>query len=113
VHAVFAHWQTFVNGVGEGEVSPGWTRTTMVIRTDAARKVGPLIDPPGGRGDMVDWIARAREAGLILDMLEEVLARRRVRPGSLSHGRDPALDRGYARVAWLALQRRKQRSAAV
>jgi hypothetical protein len=40
-------------------------------------------------------------------MLDEVHALRRVRSGSLSYGRDADKDKGYARVAWLALQRRK------
>ena len=110
-HGVFSFLRTFGDGQKGGDIGPGWSRTTMVIRTEAALRVGPVIDPPGGRGDMIDWIARAREAGLRLEMIEEVLALRRIRPGSLSYGRDPARDRGYAMVAWLALQRRKQRSA--
>lgn len=109
-HGVFGSLRTFGEGKKGGEVGPGWSRTTMLIRTESALRVGPVIDPPGGRGDMIDWIARARDAGLRLDMIEEVLALRRIRPGSLSYGRDPARDRGYAMVAWLALQRRKQRS---
>lgn len=109
-HGVFCLLRTFGENQQAGNTGPGWSRTTMLVQTEAALKVGPVIDPPGGRGDMVDWIARARDAGLRLDMMEEVLALRRIRPGSLSYGRDPARDRGYAKVAWLALQRRKQRS---
>jgi hypothetical protein len=75
--------------------------------TDTARRVGPVIDPPGDRGDMVDWIARARHLELRLDMLPDVLALRRIRPGSMSYERDAERDKGYARVAWLALQRRR------
>ena len=108
-HGVFSFWRTFGDGKKQ-EIGPGWSRTTMLIRTDAALRVGPVIDPPGGRGDMIDWIARARDCGLRLDMMEDVLTLRRILPGSLSYGRDPSRDRGYAKVAWLALQRRKQRS---
>lgn len=108
-HGVFGMMQTFGEGEKGGEVGPGWSRTTMLVRTAAARQTGPVIDPPGGRGDMIDWIARARELGLKLDMIDGVLSLRRIRPGSLSYGRDSARDRGYAKVAWLALQRRKQR----
>jgi hypothetical protein len=57
---------------------------------------------------MIDWIARAREAGFVLDMIDEVLALRRIRPGSLSYGRDAARDRGYLEVARLAMLRRAQ-----
>ena len=83
----------------------------MMIRREVAETVGSIVDPPGGRGEMIDWIARAREAGLTLDMLDEALALRRIRPGSLSYGRDPARDRGYLQVARLAMQRRAQNKA--
>ena len=42
-------------------------------------------------------------------MMEEVLALRRIRPGSLSYGRDAARDRGYLEVARLAMLRRAQK----
>ncbi|RUW66604.1 glycosyltransferase family 2 protein, partial [Mesorhizobium sp. M4B.F.Ca.ET.049.02.1.2] len=66
------------------------------------------VDPPGGRGEMIDWIARVREAGFALDMLDEVLALRRIRPGSLSYGRDAARDRGYLEVVRAEMLRRAQ-----
>jgi hypothetical protein len=59
---------------------------------------------------MIDWIARAREAGLALDMLDEALALRRIRPGSLSYGRDAARDRGYLEVARLAMLRARNKA---
>ncbi|WP_256749267.1 glycosyltransferase family A protein [Mesorhizobium sp. Mes31] len=111
---VFCHWRNFRNDrpdAPEAEVMPGWSRTTMMIRREVAETVGSIVDPPGGRGEMIDWIARAREAGLTLDMLDEALALRRIRPGSLSYGRDPARDRGYLQVARLAMQRRAQNKA--
>jgi glycosyltransferase involved in cell wall biosynthesis len=109
VSGVFCQWKTFRDDRPEAAgdtVTPGWSRTTMMIRREVAETVGPIVDPPGGRGEMIDWIARAREAGLVLDMMEEVLALRRIRPGSLSYGRDPARDRGYLAVVKLAMQRR-------
>jgi len=111
---VFCHWQNFRNDrpdAPEAEAVPGWSRTTMMIRREVAETIGPIVDPPGGRGEMIDWIARVREAGLALDMLDEVLARRRIRPGSLSYGRDPARDRGYLQVARLAMLRRARNKA--
>ena len=111
---VFCHWRNFRNDrpdAPEAEAVPGWSRTTMMIRREVAGTVGPIVDPPGGRGEMIDWIARAREAGLALDMLDEALALRRIRPGSLSYGRDAARDRGYLAVARLAMLRRAQNKA--
>ena len=80
----------------------------MMIRTDAARKIGPMIDPPGGRGDMIDWIARGRDLGLRLELLPDVLAMRRILPGSLSYGRNPQKDRGYLHTVKRALERKRK-----
>jgi glycosyltransferase involved in cell wall biosynthesis len=107
---VFSHWRTFRSDGGTAGVdvaSPGWSRTTMATRTERALAIGDVVDPPGGRGEMIDWLARGRHLGLRMDMLEVVHAMRRIRPGSLSYGRSSERDKGYARVARLALQRRK------
>ncbi|RUY16226.1 glycosyltransferase family 2 protein, partial [Mesorhizobium sp. M7A.F.Ca.CA.001.13.2.1] len=111
---VFTHWRTFRGDspdLPDAASGAGWSRTTMMIRQEVVQSVGPIIDPPGGRGEMIDWIARVREAGFLLAMLDDVLALRRIRPGSLSYGRDPARDRGYIQVARLAMQRRAQNKA--
>ena len=107
---IFSHMRTFRDDGGQegaGVVSPGWSRITMSGRTDLARQVGDIVDPPGGRGEMIDWLARARHLGIRMDMLDTVYALRRIRPDSLSYGRSAERDKGYARVAWLAMQRRK------
>lgn len=84
-----------------------WGRTTMMVRTAAVQTVGDMIDPPGGRGDTVDWIARARDSGLVFELLPEVLAWRRIRTDSLSYGRDIEKDKGYLLVAKRALERKR------
>jgi glycosyltransferase involved in cell wall biosynthesis len=84
-----------------------WGRTTLMMRTDAARMIGPMIDPPGGRGDMVDWLTRAREQGFSFEMMPREMALRRIRPGSLSYGHDAQRDRGYIDVIRRALERRR------
>jgi len=84
-----------------------WGRTTMMMRTQAARQIGDVIDPTGGRGDMVDWIARGKELGQKYHMHPSVLAYRRIRPESLSYGRDRDKDRGYLQVVKLALERKR------
>jgi glycosyltransferase involved in cell wall biosynthesis len=94
----------------DGRVQRLWTRTTMLIDTASARSVGEVIDPPGGRGEMIDWLARCRELGHQLAMVEEVLALRRIRPGSLSLGRDHVRDLGYLHVVRRAIERKREQS---
>lgn len=111
---VFTHMRNFRDDrpdAAEIAPTPGWSRSTMMIRREVVDAVGPIVDPPGGRGEMIDWIARVREAGFILDMLGAALALRRIRPGSLSYGRDANRDRGYLEVARLAMQRRARNKA--
>ena len=106
------HWRTFRGTPSQPNPdsdAPGWSRTTLFMRTQAARSVGPIIDPPGGLGDMVDWLARVREAGHRLVMLPQTLALRRIHPGSMTYGRTGAETRGYLYVAREALMRRRMR----
>ena len=94
----------------DGEVlgtREAWSRSTMLLRREVFDTVGEIIDPPGMRGDIVDWLARVREAGFFIAMMPQVLACRRVHPGSLSFGRDEERDRGYLHVARQAILRRR------
>ncbi len=113
VSVAFSKQRQFSHGFpddGTGEVRSGLTRTSMVLRREVFEAIGAIIDPPGNRGDMIDWLARAREAGFRFVELQEVLALRRLIPGSLSFGRDPARDRGYLEVAYRAMRRRRGQS---
>lgn len=93
-----------------GAAYDGWLRSTMLIRTTVAQATGPIIDPPGGGGDMVDWLARVREAGHQLGMLPELVALRRAHPGSMTARGRSALAAGYLNVARAALLRRRERN---
>ena len=110
--AVFARMRSFQHGKPidpKSEARDIWGRPTMLIWTESARRVGPLVDPSGGggRGDMVDWIARARDLGLRLEMMPEVLALRRIHRGSMSYGFDRR-DIGYLHAVKAALDRRRK-----
>ncbi|MCX5518803.1 glycosyltransferase family A protein [Kaistia defluvii] len=115
VDAVFGHLRIFFHGRPvdpAARTQEGWGRTTMMIRTDCARRIGPIYDPlEGGRGDMIDWIARGREMGLRFQMSPSVVALRRVIAGSMSYGRDER-DVGYLEIARRALTRRRAALAA-
>ena len=95
---------------GSGAVQRLWTRTTMVFRTEAAHEVGDLTDFPGYLGELIDWLGRSRALGHRHVMLEEVLAMRRLRPGSLSDAGDSGRTRGYLHAVRNAMERRKQKA---
>jgi hypothetical protein len=78
----------------------------LLYRSDAAREVGDFVDLPGQLGEVVDWLARSRDLGQRHAMVEEILALRRIRPGSLSYGRDSDRRRGYLFAVHAALKRR-------
>jgi glycosyltransferase involved in cell wall biosynthesis len=111
VDAVFGHVKAF----GQEEVlrvdaQENWGRTTMMMRWTAAVRVGPIVDYHGYCGDMIDWLARARELNMKLTLMPEVLALRRIIPGSLSSDRRTR-GKGYLEVAKAAIDRRRSRQA--
>jgi hypothetical protein len=58
------------------EVGPVATPTTMLIRRDAFDRVGPFPAIPIAVS--IDWMLRAKEAGLRTVMLDEVVLERRI-----------------------------------
>jgi len=92
---------------GQGAVVRLWTRTTLLYRTDAARAVGDVVGSPGNVGEFVDWMARSRDACHRHLMLEEILAMRRIRAGSLSSKLDADRSRGYLFAVRNAIERKK------
>ena len=113
---VFALARLFKDGTSPDQPADGpirrlWTRTTLVFRSDAMREVGDLVDPPGRLGELIDWLARSRDLGHRHEMVEEVLALRRIRPGSLSYGIDAERSRGYLTAIRNTLERRRKLQA--
>jgi len=95
----------------DASVRDNWGRSTMMMRLSTARRIGPMIDPPTGRcGEMIDWLARARELNIKFEMMPEVMALRRIIPGSLSYARGTR-GAGYLHVVKAALDRRRIKSA--
>jgi glycosyltransferase involved in cell wall biosynthesis len=112
IAGVFSLARQFRDGTAphesQGAVRRMWTRTTMLYRSQAAREVGDFVDLSGHLGEVIDWLTRGRDLGHRHVMVEEILAFRRVRPGSLSHSIDAAGERGYLLAIRRALARKKQ-----
>ena len=105
--ALFAQIRCFGLPSHENKVQAGWNRSSMVFRKEVFETIGDVVDPPGRRGEMVDWIAQGRETGFEFVHLDEVWVRRRIAPGSLAFERDNAKDQGYLHVARAALLRKR------
>jgi glycosyltransferase involved in cell wall biosynthesis len=111
VGAVFTRMADFRDDVAHAALDQAydaWLRSTMLIRTRLAMRVGPVIDPPGA-GDMVDWIARLRETGETLVMLPQTLVYRRVHASSMTARGRHTLGAGFLQVARAAMLRRRAR----
>jgi glycosyltransferase involved in cell wall biosynthesis len=77
---------------------------TMLVRRSTFHRVGAL-NPARTYGDNVDWLARAADDGVVTEVLDEVLVRRRMHPGSLTHV-DPSLE-SYVDVVKAHLDRQR------
>jgi len=103
---VFGQVRQFRDGERGGERPvPGLSKGAMLIRREAFDRVGPF-DTSWRVGDFVDWYARATEAGLVSEVLPEVVMLRRIHAGNTTRAKPEALV-DYARVARAALERRR------
>ena len=102
--AVFGHLAN-VDGSGESrETFAGWSRGTMLIRTEAFARVGPFRQ--WRLGEFIEWYARAVDVGLELLMLPEVVLLRRLHDANVGvQRRDERSE--YARVLKAVLDRRR------
>jgi glycosyltransferase involved in cell wall biosynthesis len=84
---------------------PGWYTGTMLVKAGVFARVGKFAQSMKV-GFSIDWIDRARMGGVKILMMEELVLRRRIHPGSLSH-RTPQRDAGYVAMARQAILRRR------
>jgi len=79
--------------------------TAMLVRRDAQERVGPFdVSLPAGQD--LDWLLRAREAGLRFVDIADVVVRRRLHAGNKGRTR-PELARVRCRILKSALDRRR------
>lgn len=82
----------------------------LLLRRDAYDAVGPH-DEALRAGQFIDWMHRARLAGLAFEVLPDVVIRRRIREGSLS-SRAGGADAAFLGMARRAIARRRAAAAA-
>jgi GT2 family glycosyltransferase len=77
----------------------GWLPGALLLRRGAWERVGPFDESLSNGGEFIDWVARARAAGIIFGRLEALVLRRRVHPRSMTVRAREALGRSYLDVA--------------
>lgn len=85
---------------------PGFATTTLLARRRTFELVGPL-DPALWFADSVDWFLRARERGVQVEVLDEVLAFHRMHGANLTRRRQEASRQEFLRVVRAGLARRR------
>jgi glycosyltransferase involved in cell wall biosynthesis len=89
-----------------GPAVDGLVPSTLMVRRAHFLRTGGFA-PDLEAGELVDWVARSRAAGLELPALPVIVALRRAHDRNLT--RDKArLDRSYLEVARRAIERRRQ-----
>ena len=84
----------------------GYVTGTMLLRREAFLRVGPL-KTDWKVGSHIEWLARAQDLGLRLQMLPEVVLQRRLHRDNLSR-REMASRPDFARILKFVLDRRRQ-----
>lgn len=92
---------------GSGAVRSGLNRSSIAFRRTVFERTGAVIDPPGRLGDMVDWLARARELGFRFSEQPEVLCLRRIITTSMTYGASAMDKRAYLDAVKRAMARRR------
>jgi glycosyltransferase involved in cell wall biosynthesis len=110
---VYGHARQFVEpgvpvrpGV-DGRVLPARLPSAMLVRRDAWQRVGPFSSE-WSVGSVVEWCARAEDAGVLSAVLDDVVYERRIHGANttLSH---PAAAKEYLRMLKEVMDRREVR----
>jgi glycosyltransferase involved in cell wall biosynthesis len=88
---------------------PGWLPGALLLRRDAWERVAPFNESLANGGEFIDWVGRARAAGIALQRLEVLVLRRRIHAASMTVRAREALGRSYLDVARAMLARTRER----
>jgi glycosyltransferase involved in cell wall biosynthesis len=91
-----------------GRPVPGYVTQTLLARRGVFDAVG-AFDARLRHGDGTEWFLRAREAGAVVELLEEVLVYRRLHAGNRSRRHAGRSREEYLRLVKQSLDRRRER----
>jgi glycosyltransferase involved in cell wall biosynthesis len=87
---------------------PGYVMQTMLARRSAFAKAG-ILNPALRFGEDTEWFIRARDEGVVLELMPDVLVFRRFHANNLTRSRgNTALKSGILEMVQSSLQRRRQ-----
>ena len=89
---------------------PGYATTTLLARRSAFDTVGEL-DTGLWFGDALDWFVRARELGVEIELMPDVLTFHRMHPGNLARRRSRDSEDEFLGLLKASLDRRRGRSS--
>ena len=89
------------------EVMPGHLASAMLVRRSRFDAVGGFDDRLRG-AEFIDWLTQARERGLKMAMLPEVVLERRIHDSNTGRRERERVASDYLRVVRAALQRRRE-----
>ena len=87
------------------EILDAWLSTAQLIRTEAFHRIGPYWESPTGVD--VDWMMRARDAGLSMKMLDEVVYLRRIHETNIGITSKDTKDASLMAAVRASLERRR------
>ena len=87
---------------------PGYVMQTMLARRSAFAKAG-ILNPALRFGEDTEWFIRARDEGVVLELMPDVLVFRRFHANNLTRSRgNTALKSGILEMVQSSLERRRQ-----
>jgi glycosyltransferase involved in cell wall biosynthesis len=103
IDAAFGMIEQFDATYGGTEITPGYSKITMLIRRPVLDRVG-AFDITLSAIEFIDWYSRALDAGIRSHLLPDVVARRRVHSANMTRSTD---NRDLLRAMHATLERRR------
>ncbi len=79
----------------------------LLVRRRTFDRIGPF-DPDLRHRSVLDWLARARDLGAVIEVLPDVLVRRRIHRDNLSRRRDNVDSDDFIKIIKASLERRRR-----
>ena len=86
---------------------PGYIPSTLLVKRTSFEKVG-YFDSKWRNGESVDWLFKAREAGLNFGIVDDILVKRRIHETNKSVLDAPASKSEYFKIIRESLDRRRK-----